>query len=1832
MFVSYLTIVLVCFCEWTFCSEGNPSILIIGSGPSGIAATTRLWKANLTNLKVLEAEPRIGGRVNSVKFGDAYVDMGGEWCHGERGNIVYDMVKEYNILKHRTTPYKLKYSNGNYVDDDVSKELIQFSEAVGETIVGEEDLCKKYASTGECLDKEFTVTMQRKFAHDPEKLKVSVEANDWLQSYLKGYDSCFSLYDLHVKSDYDQCEGDLVIWNKEARKVTVQCSDHSSFEADHVIFTPSLGVLKASHEQLFQPGLPEVKVNAIKTAGFGAILKIILHFPETWWKTDEAFGLVWSAEDEKKIKTEFGRGPVKDGKSWLTSLAYLFTAENNPKVLVVFFAGNMIPEIEKENDQVLIDGLMYTFKKFFGKNNTVVDPDKMIKSTWYNNPHFRGTYSYDSIQGNSVEHKFPDKLAAPLTAEDGRPLVQFAGEATNPHHFSTVHGAIETGYREADRLIELYTKKVERIAAATKLWKANLTNLKVLEAEPRIGGRVNSVKFGDGYIDLGGEWCHETHPDLPPLNQGTISKIEAQYREMGHVRKVPSKRQAVVHDDTKLNLLLALEENPITPARQLARDSNLNHKTVLKILKFNAAFRSRFETDPDRLKVCLEADDWLKSYILSYESSFSLYDVNVDSDFQQCEGDLGLNWDGRGYKTILEVMMQKFPDSSNHLPLDNRILLNKEVNKNHVIFTPSLGVLKANHEQLFEPGLPKEKVNAIKTTGFGAVLKIILHFPETWWNTSEEFGFVWSTEDEDKIATEFGKGPVKNGKSWLTTLAYVYTAENNPKVLMTYFAGNMIPEIEKENDQVLIDGLMYTFKKFLGKKHAVVDPDKMIKSTWYNNPHFRGTYSYDSIQGNSVEHKFPIKLAAPLTAEDGMPLVQFAGEATNSHHFSTVHGAIETGYREADRLIKLYTKKIGGRVNSVKFGDGYIDLGGEWCHGEKGNIVYDMVKQYNILKHSNATYKIMYSNGDSCYVILEVMMQKFPDSSNHLPLDNRILLNKEVNKVIWNKDARKVTVQCSDNSSFEADHVIFTPSLGVLKANHEQLFEPGLPKEKVNAIKTTGFGAVLKIILHFPETWWNTSEEFGFVWSTEDEDKIATEFGKGPVKNGKSWLTTLAYVYTAENNPKVLMTYFAGNMIPEIEKENDQVLIDGLMYTFKKFLGKKHAVVDPDKMIKSTWYNNPHFRGTYSYDSIQGNSVEHKFPIKLAAPLTAEDGMPLVQFAGEATNSHHFSTVHGAIETGYREADRLIKLYTKNNPSIVIIGAGPSGIAATTRFHNLVVLEAEPRIGGRLHSVKFGDAYVDMGGEWCHGEKGNIVYDMVKEYNILKHSNDTKYMVMYSNGNFVDEEVHKELMKFVGSLSRSIAIFVSVLAITCAEESPSIIIIGAGPSGIAAATRLLKNNFTNVKVLEAENRIGGRIRSIQFGDAFVDLGAEWCHGEKNNIVYDMVKDYDVLRHTNLSYTLIYSDGQYVDEDIRRSLLLFVDSIDASVTNPATEEYCKNVSSIGDCFDILFNNTFTQRYRNDSRKLRTSLESADWLESYMLGYDSSFTLQDLSRKSSYKRCEGDIRLNWNGHGYKTILELMMQRFPNPSNELPIGSRIFLNKEVERIFWNRNNSKVLIQCSDNTTYDGDQVIFTPSLGVLKAEHKELFKPNLPDEKVTAVRNFGFGAVFKIALHFPEVWWKADELFGFVWSEEDKIQIHKEFPFGPIKNQRSWLTHSVKFFQAENNPNVLMVFFSGDVVPDLEIEPDNVIIGGYRMIRSSWYSNPHFRGTFSYESVKGNSFGSRYPEKLGQPLTYEDGRPSVLFAGEATHPYYFSTVHAAIETGYREADRIINLYRRM
>lgn len=108
--------------------------------------------------------------------------------------------------------------------------------------------------------------------------------------------------------------------------------------------------------------------------------------------------------------------------------------------------------------------------------------------------------------------------------------------------------------------------------------------------------------------------------------------------------------------------------------------------------------------------------------------------------------------------------------------------------------------------------------------------------------------------------------------------------------------------------------------------------------------------------------------------------------------------------------------------------------------------------------------------------------KKLPSSSKAKPLDveNKILLNKEVSNIKWN-DIDKTIVSCVDGSTYSADHVIFTGSLGVLKDRHATIFTPELPERKIKAIESLGFGAIGKIYLEFKEPFWPKEERwFGY--------------------------------------------------------------------------------------------------------------------------------------------------------------------------------------------------------------------------------------------------------------------------------------------------------------------------------------------------------------------------------------------------------------------------------------------------------------------------------------------------------------------------------------------------------------------------------------------------------------------------------------------------------------------------------------------------------------------------------------------------------------------------------
>ena len=65
------------------------------------------------------------------------------------------------------------------------------------------------------------------------------------------------------------------------------------------------------------------------------------------------------------------------------------------------------------------------------------------------------------------------------------------------------------------------------------------------------------------------------------------------------------------------------------------------------------------------------------------------------------------------------------------------------------------------------------------------------------------------------------------------------------------------------------------------------------------------------------------------------------------------------------------------------------------------------------------------------------------------------------------------------------------------------------------------------------------------------------------------------------------------------------------------------------------------------------------------------------------------------------------------------------------------------------------------------------------------------------------------------------------------------IIIGGGISGLSAASHLTAAGMVDFKLLEARNRLGGRIVTFQIGGMKAELGSNWIHGIVGNPLYEL---------------------------------------------------------------------------------------------------------------------------------------------------------------------------------------------------------------------------------------------------------------------------------------------------------------------------------------------------------------------------------------------------------
>ena len=83
-------------------------------------------------------------------------------------------------------------------------------------------------------------------------------------------------------------------------------------------------------------------------------------------------------------------------------------------------------------------------------------------------------------------------------------------------------------------------------------------------------------------------------------------------------------------------------------------------------------------------------------------------------------------------------------------------------------------------------------------------------------------------------------------------------------------------------------------------------------------------------------------------------------------------------------------------------------------------------------------------------------------------------------------------------------------------------------------------------------------------------------------------------------------------------------------------------------------------------------------------------------------------------------------------------------------------------------------------------------------------------------------------------------------SVLCGNSPVDVLIVGAGFSGLAAAKELKDNNVTNSRIIEATNRVGGRVRSVQppnFDGLWVEEGGYLVIDFEGNPIRSLVDKY-----------------------------------------------------------------------------------------------------------------------------------------------------------------------------------------------------------------------------------------------------------------------------------------------------------------------------------------------------------------------------------------------------
>ena len=284
----------------------------------------------------------------------------------------------------------------------------------------------------------------------------------------------------------------------------------------------------------------------------------------------------------------------------------------------------------------------------------------------------------------------------------------------------------------------------------------------------------------------------------------------------------------------------------------------------------------------------------------------------------------------------------------------------------------------------------------------------------------------------------------------------------------------------------------------------------------------------------------------------------------------------------------------------------------------------------------------------------------------------------------------------------------------------------------------------------------------------------------------------------------------------------------------------------------------------------------------------------------------------------------------------------------------------------------------------------------------------------------------------------------------------SVIVIGAGFAGLAAA-HYLKNKKVAVTVLEARNRIGGRVYSFPAApeeNLVIELGAEWV-GQSHKRIIDMCHDFNLELFNNQFETHLLYKGQYYgkgqwkysdDWDKKWATIL-------KNYGHLTEAQKKELDKY-DWWRYLVNNGCDGM----DLDIRELLDSTDFGES--IRHVSAFAALAEYAESSPKN-EMDFKIR-GGNGQLAVK--LAERIGN--------EHILLNHAVTKV--EQTAGKVKVYCANGEAFTADKLICTlPTFSMKKIQ----WLPGLPPEKVRAMNELQYARINKHPVLFNERFWPED-----------------------------------------------------------------------------------------------------------------------------------------------------------